>query len=428
MIFNVKKIILNCFILAFMFLFIYVPAKAEDLNLTISVSFLDVTVSGIYSGETTASIPNGHGTFHSSSDPTISIDGTWENGVLNGPNTITFLADNSTISACFESGIIEGTVTETAPDGSYDTFRCKNGEPVSKVSCYSSSGQLISTDWFYYHTKISKLEENAESPDYSLLFTDSSSYIDSAIKIEGTVKNIYDDAEKTYLKVEDTQGHLYICQYKNRIGSPNKQAHVPNLQENNRVILYGFFEDCKLIDSIYFLKSTYSVETDSLNTSTSGDLTKIPFLNSNFALLPSVEYPQIMDHDFENTLPLITLFSGYISNDSFDSTNLTFTYEELSKYPYEYFGSSFSFQGTVLRENINSEEKSVRMMIQENNTKHLYYCTCKLNDNIPILGDTITLKGVLKGNHKISVYNSSDKSASYFIYPRLFITSFEHIK
>ena len=67
-------------------------------------------------------------------------------------------------------------------------------------------------------------------------------------------------------------------------------------------------------------------------------------------------------------------------------------------------------------------------MIQENNTKHLYYCTCKLNDNIPILGDTITLKGVLKGNHKISVYNSSDKSASYFIYPRLFITSFEHIK
>ena len=125
MIFNVKKIILNCFILAFMFLFIYVPAKAENLDLTISVSFLDVTVSGIYSGETTASIPNGHGTFHSSSDPTISIDGTWENGVLNGPNTITFLADNSTLSACFESGIIEGTVTETAPDGSYDTFRCK---------------------------------------------------------------------------------------------------------------------------------------------------------------------------------------------------------------------------------------------------------------------------------------------------------------
>lgn len=417
--FVLTTLLLTCFLVSS---FIE-AADTETQETAHFLSFLDISVSGTYTGDLNYSQPDGSGTFVSTSSPTLTVSGMWKEGVLVGENTIFFPDDHSSITATFKNGLMEGTVTWTYEDDSYATFRCREGVPASKFSHYSKTKKLLDVDWFYNSSLISSLEKKASVPDYTALLSDPNTYLDLPMKIEGTVKEIYDDSRQTYLKVQDKNGHPYLCQYTNMIGSANTQAHVPNLQKSEKVVLYGFFEESTVFDTTNFCKSTVYSE----NALSREEYNNIPLLNSNFALLPSYETPQVLDHDFENTLPVFTLFSGYAVGETFNPARLSFEYEEIVRYPYEYFAGTHSLKGTVLREYINYEAENISMMIKEEDTSHLYYCTYDLKKDsvLPCVGDTISLKGVLKGNHKISVYDPAAETNTYTIYPRMYITAIQ---
>lgn len=397
--------------------------KAADIN----VDILGEVYSGSYEGQIQSGLPNGEGSFSSdNTENDVYITGKWEDGALTGKATIIFEGDISKeISARFKNGVINGKVTETYKDGSYIEYNSNKGKPYGRIKEYSSEGELEDIDWFFDGERISRLVKEAKSIEYRDLISKPDDFLFEYIKIEGSVLACYDDADRRYLKIEDQEGNLYLCTYNNSTIRPSQQVHVPNLNVGDRIVLYGIYKGNKIfntdalrVSKIYLNELEEGISINSIKN-------RLLLNSNNSSLYDSPDIEKTIDYDFENTLPYIDLFFGEVDGEQWDQIKLSYKYDEIMRHPYEYFGEEIRVVGYVLREKIDYDEDKVELMLQEEGTSNLYYCTMLLKDNsnIPILNERISCTAVIKGNHKIINYNYILNEPYYTIYPRILIKS-----
>ena len=98
-------------------------------------------------------------------------------------------------------------------------------------------------------------------------------------------------------------------------------------------------------------------------------------------------------------------------------------YKEICEFPYLYSGNKTQIEGVVRQEIINyaDEEKVYEAFLLETDKHELYYVTYYFEDEtkIPVVGNRIKIKGVLKGNYKTLYYDEKEIKTFYLLMPRV---------
>jgi len=81
--------------------------------------------------------------------------------------------------------------------------------------------------------------------------------------------------------------------------------------------------------------------------------------------------------------------------------HLTFSYEEICKYPYYYKDEDLSVTGKVIYEELNSSGNRATLLIQKGNSSEIYGTTYKAEDYSSLLGKTVSCSGSSDGNRKL---------------------------
>ena len=418
---NKKRLSLLFTLICMVFVLAGCHKKVEEkTEIKTEFSFLNISAVGVYEGELNDSLADGEGSFASTDENKIKVSGNWEKGKLSGKGTIEYLETGVVVEADFKNGLAEGKVICRKKNGEYETFRCKKGVPASKISKYNSAGKIQGIDWFYDSEPIEELKLKAADAKekYNLILSRPQKYVDEPLKIEGKVMDIFEDWNTQYIKIRDEENNIYICQYGNTVGAMNIQAQVANFRVGDEVVLYGFLEECSIFECSSLYRSSLYKETNLKS------ISNISLLASNESFLPGAKGNQIIDYELENTLPIITLFAGDFKNTKLNNKQLTFDYEEICTYPYEYLGETQEISADIVRMHIDYDNNKVNMMLRKENTNQLYYCSYdkKENEILFKVGDKIKIKGIIKGNQKIAVFDQDKETYEYVIYPRIYIS------
>lgn len=436
-------------------------------NISYSFNCLGTTYSGSYEGQVHGNLPNGEGTFYTSADytPSFSVTGTWENGLLVSNATLSY-SDGSTLTAKFTDGNITGTVTYTFPDKTYQKYKCISGEPSGLITNYSADGTITSYDWFYQSVPISTLKETSSEVEYSELIYHPTSYYGIPIRVSGTIQQVYDTPSKSYCILTDKQNHSYILTYKNTTPSTYNQSRTPNLILGDKITAYGYvspsskvstnnmaashlamenYFDADILQNL-FLETTQNGQfhaiiaptsdsedsedsEDSMNSEDSSNTASEQQLESDSE--KNSETEKESSSAFGTSCPYLTLITADFDNQNdFDYLNPSYSYDEINRFPYYYSGLKHTFTGEIINMTADYETDCIRMMICESNTDNIYYCKyfyTTTNGESPVIGDTVTVTGTLKGNFKMCYSTASNTSKVttndvYILYPRLRIS------
>ncbi len=423
--------------------------KKSDTTVT-SIQVLDQTYHGTLEGST------GIFTSDAKSDRAITAEGTWENGILQGNASVTYF-DGSSLQGNFDQGLLSGTVTSLKADGTSSSYRCTDGKPHGLITNYDAEHQITSYDWFYQMEPIETLNDVSSIPEYRTLLSAPSDYMAAPLKISGIVQAVYDTESRTYIKLADSDGNLYACTYLNTIPKKFTQARIPNLTAGDSVTVMGFLQECSYVDEESLAPSLLlSVENNrnlpfTLQEYTDSSMDTFENAANNVQDDPTAEdedtqdasaaknqtsdtesytdtYSTSIDADFNNTLPIITLFYGELQNvPKMDRLSPSYTYEEICRYPYHYAGMTANLTGTIINQVVNYTSSCIELLIQEKNTKNLYYSNYYYSEGdggFPTIGDTVKLSGTFKGNYKCISYDSA-KNISYGLCPRILIKKFK---
>ena len=441
-----KKIYTLFFTLFTAFLVLFLTSCQSKTTATLPYSFtlFHTTYPGNYEGQTSGNLPNGKGTFFSSEDfsPSFTVTGTWKNGLLSSKASILY-SDGSSLSAKFVDNSIEGTVTFTNADKTYQKYKCSSGEPYDLITTYSENGDILSYDWFYQSIPISTLKETAIAANYSELLYKPVSFYGEPLRVSGTIQKIYDTPSKSYCILTDKENHSYILAYKNTMPAKFSQARTMNFLPGDQITAYGYITTSfkipenslaishLAIENIPSAGSLWNSPTDFLSngkTFVSNDADDSDNLekSSSDSSDNSNEKQKDLEKEqqsviIETSCPYLTLITAELDNPhlEFDRSNPSYTYEDINRFPYFYSGLKHTFTGKIVKLITNYEKDRVEMLISENNMENIYYCTYyySTKDTHPVVGDSVTVTGILKGNYKASLTVSGNNT--YILYPRL---------
>ena len=81
------------------------------------------------------------------------------------------------------------------------------------------NGTLLDLDWFDHCRSVKELNASAVSLDYETLINTPYNYSDIPVKLSGTVVELYEIPTHGYIKIRDTDNHLFLFNY------PNTSTH-----------------------------------------------------------------------------------------------------------------------------------------------------------------------------------------------------------
>lgn len=352
-----------------------------------SVVINTIEYTGVYEGEKKGTLPEGEGTFivdDSYGEKKFTYVGEFVDGEFEGKGKL-FLENGVVIQGRFQGGLLNGRVEITYPDGTFKKTQYSKGIPYGVETTYSSASEEESYDFYYDGETIRSLKENAEEIDYRGLFQEPQKYYGSILKVEGTVKEIYETSTECIIKLVDTEENAYWCTYQNTRHKKYAQAIMPSLELDEEIELYAFFIDL----SAY---STPNVSTTILET-----------------------YPKLV--------PITCITEDYINR-----LQVSYKYSEVIRFPYIYYRLQNTFTGVV--ENVffdeNKERIYIRFIDDDNN---IYYVSTNypVKEDMPIPGDSIKFKGRYYGLYKDyegtqddqneeDMTLNSNNSASFYVY------------
>ncbi|MCD8022433.1 MAG: hypothetical protein LUF30_05500 [Lachnospiraceae bacterium] len=403
--------------------------NASQEPVLIRVSLNDITYMGSYEGEMDGDgQPNGTGTFVTADteNTSFTLEGTWSDGELYGKAEVCY-ADGSVLAVTFSEGVATGKATMTAADGTSRVFRFANGVATGRVRVYSQDGVMTGFDYYYDGDLVSELCDQALSLDYGEILSNPLEYIYEPLKISGSVVGVYEAEKEELLVIEDSGGQLYLCNYKNN-GYNAPQALMPNLEAGDSVVLYGFLSDCIVAD--------YSSWTDGVRASSvSEELDYTGICDMLSQLSPGGESTLVYGQ-MSSTMPYLYLFYGEVKGETFDlsvldeETAVSYDYDLLCRYPYYFVNFEYTGTGTVQELILDYDSMEATMVLQlgEEGSQIFYASyTWSSDDTLPVVGETITVTGLLKGNAKIAVEiaGGEDGSVNYLICPKLSVTEIE---
>ncbi len=394
----------------------------------ICVDILNASYFGAYSGESTNGIPNGAGTFSFESDDDYNsfiLNGTWENGQLQGDVTINY-KDNSKLIGNYSKGLLTGTVTKVASNGTYETFSVNRGRPYGLISKYNTNNEIDGYDYFYQFDKISELKANSEFVDYHYLLAPNIELMVKPLKLICNVDALYESDDSVYVKLKDSEDNIYIGTYTNSIANKFKQAIVPNLCIGDKIIAYGYFQQYSSLNNVS------NIGNSILASDYNGKHYLPSFSNTLSAESLNIdpnkkEWPSDYDLDLTNYLPIIRLFAAdYVGAVEFNVLDASDAYENIIQYPYHFSGMGFNKRGTIVSQIIDADSNSVHILFEEDNSKSIYYATFSLSDQttLPGLGERVHIDGIYQGISKI-LYRDIDSifPKTYVLYPSLLINA-----
>lgn len=366
-----------------------ITSQASDLAYSVTIGFR--TYYGIYTGDIQNGLPHGHGKFTASdietSEPVLTYSGDFSEGCFSGEGKLEY-PDGSALIGSFSENAATGTCTFIDASKNRYIASYYENQPYGLVRCYSESDELQSFDWYYKQERISNLKELAVTADYSDLFHDAVSYINSVIRLSCTVQSVTETQTDCLLTLKDSEGEIYLAQYKNTSVSRFDQAVIPTLHTGDEIVLYGFYTG---LDSFSC--------TDSNDNEISIGYT-YPCLEPFYAELAGEQAFQL-------------------------SEDKELSYEEIAQNPYMCSQFKVELTGTIL----SMYEGTHRYYIKfcETNkagaaTDHIYYISISKAKSVtvPAPGDSLTVKGVLNGNYKIWFTDrrfAERESKDYELYP-----------
>lgn len=405
-------------------------AKENNIN----INLFEILYEATYEGEMVKGIPQGKGSARIDTyECQCIVNGEWNKGVLNGNAEIIY-ENKNILKVTFENGLIDGEVKEILSSGEYNVYKCKNGKNYGTIRKYSSKGELIGKDWFYETRRIDELKEEAQQIEYSNLLKDPESFLNYPILVNGVIESVYDSSEKTYLKIRDYNGKVYIGYYKNVELDSQNQSRVPNFFIGEEGEFYGVFQkvDLFLEDGLYHTKNILEInKSDEIDLSLSPSYEVMKqYKESEYGDKNSL----ILDKDFYNTVPQLELFYAekQQKNDIVSEKNVSKKYKEMCEYPYWQTGEKQHIEGIVRQQIVNyaDEKKVFTAMLIEGENNEWYYCVCDLsiiNDVLPIIGDTVDIIGKVKGNYKALSYIQTKEQLNYVIMPRISVSQIEKV-
>lgn len=347
-----------------------VAAATADLSLTIDSQ----SYTGTYTGDLKNDEPSGEGTFSfSDEEDSYSVSGTWKKGLLNG------------------------SVTTTASDGSYTTCRYSDGKPYGRLLKYNAKDQLTGYDFYYQMRTISSLKERSVDADYNVLL--GTTFPDTPQKITGTVSAVFSTASNSFVILMDKQNHPYVLTYVNNSTNKFNQGIVPNLKIGDQITAYGYLQKQDSLDS---MKS--KLGRSLLITDIPSDLNSLSDSDLNNELDSLTRDSETVYNELStNTLPFILVFAAEVNgHSSFNVQNPTMDYSDIIDNPYLYSNLSYTLTGTVQKAIANYDKGYIQMFISEKDTENLYYIKYRYSDgsSLPATGDIVTVDGVFNGNYK----------------------------
>lgn len=368
-------------------------ATAATANLSLTID--SQSYNGTYTGDIKNDEPSGEGTF-SDEDASYSVSGTWKKGLLNG------------------------SVTTTASDGSYTSCYYSDGKPYGRLLKYNAKNQLTGYDFYYQMRTISSLKERSVDADYNVLL--GTTFPDTPQKITGTVSAVFSTASNSFVILMDKQKHPYVLTYVNNSTNKFNQGIVPNLKIGDQITAYGYLQKQDSLDSIKSKLGRSILITDvpsDLSSLSNSDLS-----NELDSLTRDSE--TVYNELSTNTLPFILVFAADVDNNaSFNIQNPRMDYSNIANNPYLYSNLSYTLTGTVQKAIANYAKDYVQMLISEEDTANLFYVKYRYSDgsSLPATGDNVTVDGLFNGNYKKIIpsenaelipttpaYNSKDSS------------------
>lgn len=368
-------------------------ATAATANLSLTID--SQSYNGTYTGDIKNDEPSGEGTF-SDEDASYSVSGTWKKGLLNG------------------------SVTTTASDGSYTSCYYSDGKPYGRLLKYNAKSQLTGYDFYYQMRTISSLKERSVDADYNVLL--GTTFPDTPQKITGTVSAVFSTASNSFVILMDKQKHPYVLTYVNNSTNKFNQGIVPNLKIEDQITAYGYLQKQDSLDSI---KS--KLGRSILITDVPSDLSSLSNSDLNNELDSLTRDSETVYNELStNTLPFILVFAADVDNNaSFNIQNPSMDYSNIANNPYLYSNLSYTLTGTVQKAIANYAKDYVQMLISEEDTANLFYVKYRYSDgsSLPATGDNVTVDGLFNGNYKKIIpsenaelipttpaYNSKDSS------------------
>ena len=380
--------------------------KADET--TISVNIFSNTYFGSFSGELENNLPSGAGVFtYTDDNSNFTLTGTWNNGILNGQASIKY-EDGSELKARYKNGFLSGKIQEYYSDGSYRTFFCSKGRPYGYIYYYNADNSPSGFDYFFQMQSINTLKKQSIDVDYYSLLN--LTYDVNSYKINGTVLDIYEDEDFSYIILEDINKHLYVLTYKNTRTNQFNQGLVPNLIIGDNITAYGFLLKQ---DSLANVKDI-ALSTLNIN------------INKFIQNIESLETSSFISNNdnYNSTLPFIRLFAVELCDNtvSFNRNKPSYEYNDIVRNPYYYTNLDCTLKGEVLQVNINYEEQELLVHLKEDATENEYYFSYDFstNDILPSLGSIISVTGMYYGNYKVpdQQESSTDNKPNYYIiYP-----------
>lgn len=401
----------------------FVVRGSADSAKSITVTFEGKKYAGKYAGEMSDDgEPNGEGMFTSSdSGKLVTVEGTWNNGILQGSVRIT-LSDSSIVVVDYQDDVENGIARRTYDNGDYSIYRCDRGKHVNKVMCFDRDGQLKGIDRYYDEVLISDLIEQSEEVNYSDLFTQSVEYFMKPIKFSGRVTDVLDNSKGTYILVENEENETIIGNYYNT-ETATPQALVPNLSVGENVTLYGFYKEYKVLNTEKLINSVSACQiTDRViqveEYSVSMDYPSLPLAVNNTAIYSS--------------LPMVSVFYAEPENDSkpvFSEIAVTeaqkYDYNVLNRFPYYFSYFEVKDIAVIVKETVKNNR--VTMILQKDDSNQLYYAsyTLKEGESLPHVNEKVVFKGTVGGNYKLKCINEHDGycESTYVLIPKLEISS-----
>lgn len=345
-------------------------ATAATANLSLTID--SQSYNGTYTGDIKNDEPSGEGTF-SDEDASYSVSGTWKKGLLNG------------------------SVTTTASDGSYTSCYYSDGKPYGRLLKYNAKNQLTGYDFYYQMRTISSLKERSVDADYNVLL--GTTFPDTPQKITGTVSAVFSTASNSFVILMDKQKHPYVLTYVNNSTNKFNQGIVPNLKIGDQITAYGYLQKQDSLDSI---KS--KLGRSILITDVPSDLSSLSNSDLNNELDSLTRDSETVYNELStNTLPFILVFAADVDNStSFNIQNPGMDYSDIANNPYLYSNLSYTLTGTVQKSIANYTKGYVQMLISEEGTGNLFYVKYRYSDgsSLPATGDNVTVNGLFNGNYK----------------------------
>ncbi len=407
------KKLLYFFSLSILFLFLSaLPISATEKEDTVSVNVFNNMYYGTLEknndGESVFSL------FSDQSDSTFTITGNWSEALNSFDGTCIISYQDGTIQeVTFKKGIIKKEVKTTFPDGTYQIFETKNGKPCKKIFTYSKNGTLLDLDWFDHCRSVKELNASAVSLDYETLINTPYNYSDIPVKLSGTVVELYEIPTHGYIKIRDTDNHLFLFNYPNTYIQSAFSTNIENVSVGDTIDIYG------TLDSINdYTQNQLSLYEHSLGYQMDFDTFENLITDSDF--LASIKYcSTIDDNDLKKPIPVFNAYYWQTNETNIDPLHLTFSYEEICKYPYYYKDEDLSVTGKVIYEELNSSGNRATLLIKKRNSSEIYGTTYKAEDYSPLLGKTVSCSGSSDGNRKIAYYNMDTQTMGYALFPNI---------